>query len=189
MVDSVDFVLNKLLPDDRSRVVEIPFEEKKTSIERAIFRLVLCGVAKDYEVDFGSKKFIVHVNPVDIESCKSSALKYITSSQPGRRLDMKRRLDEHKNHNLKAQILAIIKTFIEFIYDVIERSRRRSLQESIHAVRDSTDGLSFRRRLLDYLQEGVDVEAFESLINKESIDFNDWISLIDKVGNAIEPER
>ena len=27
-VDSVDFVLNKLLPDDRPKVVEIPFEEK-----------------------------------------------------------------------------------------------------------------------------------------------------------------
>jgi len=187
-IDAMSELLDLILPIEHPAVKEIPFPVRgdRTLREKAIFRLLQCGVITDYEVDFGSKKFVLHLNQFDKEKITQSILDYISASQPGRVSDIALRLSSASTTDQKSTILDVVRTFIEFIYDVIERSRRRSLQESIHAAREAEGNTAFRKRLLEYLQEGVDAESIQELLDKTLVDFADWLIYVERMNNAVE---
>jgi len=180
-------ILSRILPADQAEIKQIPFsiEEDKSAAEKAIFRLLQCGVLSDYEVDNGSRVFGLYLKRFDREAIVSSVLAYIASSQPGRLKDIANRLYAINVDDQSGYVLQVLRIFITFIYDVIERSRRRSLQESMHAAREVNEE-TFRRRLLDYLQEGIGAEAIQDLIVKDPMEYRDWIGFLEKMGNAVE---
>ena len=69
---------------------------------------------------------------------------------------------------------------ITFVYDTIERSRRRSLREIWLAAR-AGDGEELRRRILDYLTEGDVAPLLEELLDKPTFSFDDWLEALDEV--------
>lgn len=181
-------LLDLVLPIEQPEVKEIPFSigGDRTLSEKAIFRLLQCGVITDYEVDFGSQVFVLYLNRFDREKIIASILNYVSSSQPGRVNNISYRLNSASTIDQKHTILDVVRIFVEFIYDVIERSRRRSLQESIHAAREAEGNESFRKRLLEYLQEGVDAESIQELLDKDIVDFADWLQYVKRMNNAVE---
>ncbi len=75
---------------------------------------------------------------------------------------------------------------IGYCYDTIERARRRAIFEAMEAAKQGRDPERFRRRLLDYLQEGMDPDAFQSLVGSETINFDTCVEMVGKVNNAVE---
>jgi len=182
-------VLSSVGDISKADLVELPFEggdDERKFQEKAIFRLVKIGAFKDYEVDYGARKFHVHVLGFDLERCKERLLDYVQSAQPGRVRVFARDLDAISPSDAKQNAVDLARLLIEFTYDVIERSRRRAIQESILLARTAKNDSDVRLRLLDYLQEGLGAESFEKLLEDENVSFAPWRELFGNISTAMD---
>ena len=181
-------LIDQILPKYPGIPINIPFTVSGTSQEKSIYRLYKLGFVKDYTVDFGSKKFQVITDIFDFQKYQDRFLDYVRSVAPGKIGSNRRRVSDidpdPKNH--RQALIELAKVYIEFIYDEIERARRRAIQEVILLARQSKSDADVRTRLLDYLQEGLDHRGIDKLLRHEQVDLNEWIDLVDKIGNPIE---
>ena len=184
--------LNDLLDSleglNQRKSIEIPFDTSSNDKqqEKAIYRLVQIGLLRDYSVSWGSKKFNLFLDPFDIKRSQNKVLDYVGKSQPAQKASIERQLNTIKCENEKDSLLAIARIFIEFIYDIIERSRRRAILETVELARNCSSDDDIRRRILDYLQEGVDAQSFEKLLAKDRVHVSEWIKILDKINNPID---
>ena len=161
--------------------IELPFgEEERKSKEKGLYRLLRIGVISDYEVDFGSRKFLATVEPFDFENCKKRLLDYIYAAQPAKSTLLAHRLDTILPNDSHHGAYELARVLVEFIYDVVERSRRRMIQESVLLARRAQNDGDIRARLLDYLQEGLGAERIGQLLDEPEIALLDWCELVDK---------
>jgi ATP-dependent DNA helicase RecQ len=188
-LEHVQHVLNEINSIDITDTIELPFwhgEGKSKAQEKAIFRLVKMGLLQDYEVNYGSKILRVYVAPFDLERCKAILLDYVQAAQPGRVKAFSRDLSRISEGDSKKCALKLAELLILFTYDVIERSRRRTIQEAVLLARSATDDKEIRRRLLDYLQEGMGAEAFDELLDQPDVTLAPWREILEKVYSPIE---
>ena len=159
-INDVKRLLNGMGSLSSRRTISLPFgaDAQKKKTEKALFRLLRIGVISDYEVDFGARKFTVIVEPFELEQCKKLLLDYISAAQPAKSKIVARQLNEIESGNPKTGAFELSRILIEFIYDVVERSRRRMIQESVFLARSAYSDVDVRTRLLDYLQEGLGAE-------------------------------
>ncbi len=187
-VAAVDFLLRRLTNLAANLRTEIAFadDKGKHSTEKAIYQLVKVGVIQDYEVDFGSKRFVVHTTAYDRAACESRVLNYIRATSPGKLAAFRQRLADSEATDTHTEILALTQVLVEFTYDEIERSRRRSIMEAVQLGRHATGDAEIRRRILDYLQEGLGSEHIRGLLAAERVKFSPWWDLVGKAKNEIE---
>ena len=171
-----------------SQMKELPFGDDgdPKAMEKSIYRLLRLGVIRDYEVDFGRRKFVVHSNPFDFDRCRQRLLDYVRSAKPGKIQPFIRRLNEINSEKPRDAAFALTRTLIEFTYDEIERSRRLSIQEAVLLARQARHDSEIRRRLLDYLQEGFGAERIEELLEREKVELSEWWDLVTKVQTEID---
>lgn len=163
---------------------EVPFEKHKERYEKAIYRLFRIGIIDSYKVDFGASKFVIQASPLDLEKSKKKFLDYLEASQPAKAKKWKDDLEEINSDEVTA--LALTKKLIEFTYDVIERSRRNMILESVRLARQAKSDEEIRDRLLNYLQEGLHMKRIEQLVDDPDINLNDWWELIHKLKTAVD---
>lgn len=181
-------LLSSVPPNQHADVVRVPFhsDERRNREERALHRLVRLGIVRDYEVDYGSRYFTVYTRAFDPEFCRNSIISYVRGSQPGRAKSMAQQLEAVPTADTSQFVKSIAKIFVEFVYDVIERSRRRAIQEAVLLARNSVRDDEIRQRLLDYLQEGIGAEQLQALIDKPEVEFLPWFEMLEKAQTAIE---
>lgn len=181
-INDVERLLNEIGSLSSRNTVEIPFDSNNGENwqEKALIRLLRIGVISDYEVDFGAKTFKVATEPFEIEHCKIRLLDYISAAQPAKSKIIARQLDEIDSGNPKNGAYVLSCVLIAFIYDVIERSRRRMIQESVLLARSAYSDADVRARLLDYLQEGLGAEKITQLLDQPEISLESWYQLVDK---------
>lgn len=166
---------------DRPRVIKVPFGSGKADgRERAIHRLVVLGVVRDYLVDWGGKLYELHLSGTDSRGVLGSLLSFVERSQPSRVPVIRRRLEGREWDKLRDAVVSCAEELIRFVYDTIERSRRRSLREMWLAAR-AGDGGELRRRILDYLSEGDVAPLLEELLNARDFTFDDWTRALEDV--------
>lgn len=187
-IDDLKNVLDIFEDISTPRLVELPFDsdEDKKRKEKSIYRLLRIGVIADYAVDFGACKFDIQVRSFDFDHCRKSLLDYVHSAQPAKAVVLARRLDEIDTENANEAALELASNLIEFTYDVIERSRRRMIQEAVLLARQAEDNDEIRARLLDYLQEGFGAERIEQLLESEEIDLAEWHDLACKAQTPMD---
>jgi ATP-dependent DNA helicase RecQ len=168
--------------DDGHR--EILFGEDEGRREKALHRLAVLGVIDDYTVGWGSKSFTVTPTEVTPGDICSNLARYVERSDPGRsqRIQDVISADYEK---LSDAIEACGRVLLEFVYDTIEVSRRRSLREMYIAVTDSEDGEQFRERILGFLTEGDLTPVLTDLLDMSPFRFEDWI---EKWNEILTPE-
>ena len=83
-------------------------------------------------------------------------------------------------------ITALARMLIEYTYDVIERSRRRGIFEAVSLARHAADDDEVRRRILDYLQEGLGAQYIDDLLQMETVDLNAWLGLAAKARTRMD---
>jgi ATP-dependent DNA helicase RecQ len=133
--------------------------------EKAIHRLLLIGVVRDYTVDFSRHEFSLTVAGTSKPQIAVEYGNYVAAYQ--------RRLGEQEQaralateiEDLKLWILAIAGLLIDFIYTHIEQSRRRSLNEMFLAASSTTSGEELRVRILDYLENSEADERLNELLS------------------------
>jgi ATP-dependent DNA helicase RecQ len=162
---------------------ELPFasgQDDKAARERVLHRLVVLGILRDYTVDWGRKLFGVDSLSADASSVAQSLLDFVGRTQPARASAMRQRVDAAGWTTMREAALGCSRELTEFVYDTIERSRRRSMREMWLAAR-AGDGESLRTRILDYLQEGDAAPILEALLDAGDFDFADWTGALDPV--------
>ena len=187
-VAAVDSLLGKFKNLSANLLAEIPFTEKgtKNATEKAIYQLVKVGMIHDYEVDFGAKKFVVHTTAYNRAGCRTRILDYIRATTPGKVKTFRQKLAETEAAEIREEIVALTRVLVEFTYDEIERSRRRSIMEAVQLGRHATNDAEIRRRVLDYLQEGLGSEYIHQLLAAETVRLSPWWDLVRKVKNELE---
>lgn len=154
---------------DMRGTVEIP-KSFTANVEKTLMRLLRIGVVEDYLVDFGAKKYIVFLEKYNDKKCKSNLLNYISANQPGMKRAFKELLDKTPEENNKQAVWHLIKVFIKFTYEHIEKARRRAISEAMLLGRTcKTDG-EIRSQILAYLQEGLAPETMEEWLKGDEVD-------------------
>jgi ATP-dependent DNA helicase RecQ len=195
-LDDVRAILGRFQSLVTGQSIEFPFardpdklkeDEKRRREEKALFRLVQVGFLADYEVDYGSQKVRAIGGSRDPKVIAERVVGYVRRSDSGRVADIQTQLAPIAREGESDETtVALIGVLIAFCYDTIERARRRSIFEAMEAAKQGRDPANFRRRLLDYLQEGMDPESFQRLVESEAIDFKVCEEMLAKVNNAAE---
>ena len=83
-------------------------------------------------------------------------------------------------------VTQLVRVLVKFTYDLIERSRRGMIRASVDLARHAKADADVRRRLLDYLQDGMGAEVMDDLLGQERMDLEPWFEMLAKVGSPIE---
>jgi ATP-dependent DNA helicase RecQ len=170
-LNEISSLLNEIGDLNQPNHTELPRNnENGASVEKGIHRLVRIGFVKDYEVDYGSSKFIIYSSTFDFDICKDRLLDYIQTAQPGVIKYYNDKVNKIVNGaDPRKTILSLSKILIEFTYDVIEKGRRTALKQMINLARTSTQDSDIRERILAYLSEGVSFQKIIELIENPNI--------------------
>ena len=175
-------------PAPTMRKISLPFADDQKGREKSLHRLTLLGVVGDYTVEWGSSEFIVTVNGVTPDSVINNLMNFVERSQPGRAEALSQRVNRDY-----AQVIEAIEicglALMEFVYDTIERSRRRSLREMWLAARESASKGSeadqeLRTRILDFLSEGDLMPGIEKLLDNQDFLFSNWQRVLNSLNSA-----
>ena len=150
-------------------------EREQQQKERAIYRLMLLGVVKDYLVESG--KFVVNLDRASSHSVADSLSRFIKRTSPGAQpASVVKLVAQADRIDLREAISTAVRALVEMIYGVMVESRRRSLREMYVAVRAASTqtGDVLRERVLAYLTEGDISPTLERLINKSNFCYSDW---------------
>ena len=170
-----------LAPTTAMRKVTLPFSGVQDEREKALHRLTLLGVVADYTVEYGSQEFVVTVKGVSPDEVVQNLLTFVERSQPGRTEALAQRVNKDYRKVIDA-IDSCGLALMEFVYDTIERSRRRSMREMWLAARESASkgqeaDKELRRRILDFLSEGDLMPGIEALVDSQEFSYVKWQQL------------
>jgi ATP-dependent DNA helicase RecQ len=160
----------------RPRGIELPMgrDQDRDSTERALHRLRLLGVVADYLVDWGGRRFDVVLTGAGSPQIVDAFLQYVEQAQPGRAASYAAIVAGEHWEKPEQAVPGCARLLIGFVYDTVERARRRSLREMWLAARESAGDAALRRRVLDYLSEGDVAPLLERLAEERVFRFTDW---------------
>lgn len=157
--------------------------------ERAIHRLLLLGVVRDYLVDWGGSRFELVLDTTTARSLDERLLAYVRRTQPGRVVAFEREIDHDTEANVRKRASSHARRLIGFIYDTVARSRQRALEEMVALAEESQDDDEIRDRILRYLELGQVAGELEELIDVAPFAFDTWLRLygtLDTIDDARE---
>ena len=187
-IDQVGNVLNQLgdLTEENSVKISFGAEAGQKRIEYAVVRLLRVGIVSDYTVDWNRRQLSVNVPRFDFEHCKSTVVEHIRLAQPWRTSVFAQRVESIADKEPRESAMALVSVLIEFTYDAIERGRRQAIREAVELARNASEDADIRRRIIDYLEEGVHTQRIDELLSKTKIDLDEWYQLILKVHTAVD---
>ena len=186
-VRDVEEVLDELSDfSSKQHDVPVPFRNRESQ-EKAFYRLRRIGVVTDYRVDWGRRMFEVDTSGADRDECCERLLGYLKTVQPAKSRPFAALLEGVPKEPRRAVALDLVRILVDFTYDHIERSRRRSMQEATRWARESRNDKEIRQRMLDYLQEGDWAREIDALVDEEHVNLERWWKFADEhVNNAAE---
>ena len=148
-------------------------DDEASRRERAIYRLMLLGVVDDYLVESSFVVRLASVSPGDVAGALSG---FVERTDPGaQRPSVAQFAAQASGMTLREAVSWAARELIDFIYEIIVESRRRSLREMYAAVRDaSSQGDGFRGRVLDYLTRGDISRVLDDLVEAAALDYAAW---------------
>lgn len=164
------------------------FGPDKTPREKAVHRLLTVGIIKDYTVDYPKKQFNITLGGADRESVLDAVFRYIASYQRDRaRVSADRLRNLPESLSLEDFALKAANEILDFVYDVIERSRRQALSEMLAAC-ESADGdpKKFRSRILAYLESSAFSQAIDEIIGGDDAGLHQVVKVLAEVRSALD---
>lgn len=121
--------------------------------EKALHRLVLLRVVRDYTVDYPARGFEVTVEGVDFEGVVGAFAKFVAAYQQRLVATWGPKLRALQGHDLSEFVKAASDLLVKFIYEHIEQARRRALATMLEAAAAARTNEDLRRRILEYLEQ------------------------------------
>ncbi|MCY4000349.1 MAG: DEAD/DEAH box helicase [Bacteroidetes bacterium] len=185
-VRSIENLIRHIIDHHQSGHTVYPFKSDSNRREKSIYRLYKLGVITDYTVNWGKKEFRITTKRSRFDQYRENFLNYVKNVAPGKLKFYYNKAQEIDLTDRIRSLIDLAEIFIEFTYDEIERARRRAIHESILLARESETDSDIRKRILDYLQEGMGYEKIEELLSKEDVNLNEWIDLAENFQGPIE---
>ena len=156
--------------------------------ERALHRLVLLGAVRDYQLEWGSRSFTLSLANADSRTIVRHLIDYIDRSQPARAEAARQAAAPYEDAELTDATLGCARLLIEFVYEFVEGSRRRSLREMWLATKESIEdpNQELRDRVLRYLSEGDIAPALERLAEARVFSYAPWL---DELAQIMLPDE
>ena len=180
-------VVKDLAPSDQSKTATLKMLNEGKEQQQALGRLIRLGVVDDYVIS--GSTITVTVAKTSPRSMLGFLELYIERSQPGRWAAVQPRVQHAQELSVAAAARICGRELIEFVYETIERSRRRSLREMWLAARESNSDSDLRNRILDYLAEGEISPILERLSQEAIFDFGRWRIAIESISNPQEAQE
>jgi ATP-dependent DNA helicase RecQ len=143
-------------------------ESQRNRQEKALYRLGIMGVIRDYGIDAGSRSFTVtrtgfsaNQRSIIVDNIKH----YLGAYQPAFAKKVGNTLSSVQVSGFIEFVSVAARSLLEFLYGTIEASRRRALAELLRICTESTeadDPELLRKGVLDYLQES----RFDQTLNE-----------------------
>ncbi len=128
-------------------------EGKQQALEKAIYRLLVIGAVDDYAKDYTGRKFIVYLIRRSLEELNERFREYL--SRYATEGESRRYFPEVQPRSYEEAVRVYAHKVVDFVYDRIERHRRRAMWEMLQAARDAVNlGVGkFREQLINYMSE------------------------------------
>lgn len=188
-IKSIDQVKNKIGNLEIADKISIVFERgNRGDLEKAIHRLLLLGVIRDYTIDYATNEFNITVAGASKNQIIESFCKYIEGYNRGRVALERENLAPYKNLPFSEFIHHAAEILIAFIYETIEKGRRRAFREMLSmsekaVFEENNQDALIREGILRYLQTTYSEEIQHIL--DEAGTFNNLKRILD---GAIESE-
>lgn len=161
--------------------VKVPFpdgDEARKQVERAIFRLRVIGVVRDYTVEWGGQYFNLETGMPSIESVFESVIAYVRRAEPGRVRWAKDELHRGSQDGLREAILWAGHVLLTYVYDTVVPARERAADEIQELADRSTTDADIRSAVLKYLELGRIGQNLDAIVDEEPFDAPTWTALL-----------
>ncbi len=155
---------------------------ERGSYEKALHRLVILGAVSDYTLDYASDEFGVRVSGVDYDGIIENYRAYVGGYNVNRVPRELEKAEALRKSPYKWFILNMSMILVDFIYDTVEKGRRRALREMYLLAKETlgqknADRL-IRNRILRYL-ESTFAPVIEGILSSPDLGFSSIRDLID----------
>ena len=166
---------------EEKRVANIVFKRKEQKLwEKATHRLVVLGVIDDYTLNYSSCELKITLGGIDKDEIISHYGRYVSGYAKGRVPEELSKLQDAIQKPHQQFVKEAARVLIEFIYNTIEKGRRRALREMFGLAEQAADTTDcdhiVRSRILRYL-ESSHAEEIESILEEEN-GFGHLVTLI-----------
>jgi ATP-dependent DNA helicase RecQ len=172
LLEDLIYPFRDTLQLNQSEEIQIPFgggDSVKTEREKAIYRLSIIGVVQDYTIDFRSKQFAVKIVRRPEDEYLAQLQNYIARYKTQDRTVIDQQVQQQDGRNLIEKCLGYL---IDFVYEEIEKKRRRAIQTMAEVVRTCHTDETIRKALLNYLERSPFTEPLLQLSGR--IEPEDW---------------
>ena len=129
-IDGIKAVLARLAPLDRARTVNIVATDRQAT-EKALLRLLTVGAISDYTVNYGNSEYGVTVAGAARELVIERFAKYVAGYNRGSVRAEVAKLRQLPPSTFEDFVVGACRTLTAFIYQTIEKGRRRGLREML----------------------------------------------------------
>ena len=181
----IDPYLHGTLQLNQSEEIQIPFgrsDSIKAKREKAIYRLSIVGVVQDYTINFGARQFEVTIVRKPEDEYLVQLQDYIARYKTQDRTVIGQQIQQHKGRNLIEKCLGYL---IDFVYEEIEKKRRRAIQTMAEVARTCHTDETIREALLSYLERSPFTEPLLQLAGR--IEPEDWWEVMNIRGELDQP--
>jgi len=137
---------------------------ERADAEKALHRLVVLGIVSDYTINYNIEEFSVKLAGATKDSIVETYAKYVAGYLGARQQAEVEKANRLLHLPFAKFVLGMVNLLLHFIYDVIERGRRRALYEMFLAATESPNDAAIRQRILRYLEATQYSEALESIL-------------------------
>ena len=147
---------------DHSRKVGILFGplSEKSDREKYIYRLAILGIVEDYTVDWRASKFEVTVGDLNSEAVMKKLANYLS------RYKFQAQVNEHMKWIVAQEPAGVVQqavsVLVNFIYDEVVAKRKEAIRNMAELCWKYEDSDSFRREILNYLEESPFTKQLDS---------------------------
>jgi ATP-dependent DNA helicase RecQ len=144
-------------------------DEMRAAYEKVLHRLVVLGVAQDYMVNYAAKSFDVRIVGASRDDVVTAYSRYVAAFSTSRSVREREKAEELRDEGLsdgasfRSFTTRMLALYLSFVYDVIERGRRRALAEMLGATK-TKDSTEFRQWVLRYLESTEYSEQLEKVL-------------------------
>ena len=173
-LDDIDRIMIEIGEVEKAKKKNIVFNNKnRNDLEKAVHRLLLLGIISDYTIDYTSYEFHLVITGISKEQIVTNFCKYIEGYNRGRVAAEKDKLTKSIDLPFEKFVRNTAELLIAFIYDTIEKGRRRAFREILSlseeaASKSGDQDKLIRERILRYLETTYSEEIQQVLDDVES---------------------
>lgn len=166
------------------RKIEVSFGSEQEDFERIFHRLTILSVIEDYTINYSASTANLVISGASRDEVVSAYMRYVRGYQVARANEERRKAEMliADGSDYSSFAAGMLELYLGFVYDVIEKGRRRALNEMLKTARAGVSSPdTFRQRILNYLESTQFSATLETILDDENAGMKLVAAVIDDV--------